>query len=148
VTEANTPRKDNLLGTAHGLDRSWGCRMSSVWLALKAYLLYNNSIMGPPRGSKHTAMVNGRITAEQMEWLQARADELGGNLSAALRQTITDARLLEMVRADYRVFRDEHPEILIPPGAEGASYLWDTMLVLKMTETEDLELRQEESDAG
>jgi len=44
-------------------------------------------------------MVNGRITVEQMEWLQDRAEELGGNLSAALRQAITDARLLAMARA-------------------------------------------------
>ena len=52
------------------------------------FLLYN-TVMGRPRGMRNTAMVNGRITATQMEWLQARADELGGNLSAALRQTIT-----------------------------------------------------------
>jgi len=37
-----------------------------------------------------------------MEWLEALANELGGNLSAALRQAITDARLLEIARADYR----------------------------------------------
>ena len=35
-------------------------------------------------------MLNGRITTEQMEWLQEKADELGWNLSAALRQAQTD----------------------------------------------------------
>lgn len=70
--------------------------------------------MGRPRGIRNTAMVNGRITAEQMEWLQRRADELGGNLSAALRQTILDAQVLEAAREDYRLLRQEHPEFEIP----------------------------------
>jgi hypothetical protein len=103
-------------------------------------------VMGRPRGSKHTAMVNGRITSEQMEWLEARAEKLGGNLSAALRQTITDARLLEMVRADYLIFRQEHPEIEIPYDEDGSSYTWDALLVMHgMSETADLELREEEA---
>lgn len=73
--------------------------------------------MGRPRGSgKNTAMVNGRVTAGQMEWLLARADELGGNLSAALRQVITDAQLLEMVRLDYENLVREHPEFAFPPN--------------------------------
>jgi hypothetical protein len=101
--------------------------------------------MGRPRGTgKNTAMVNGRITAEQMDWLLARADELGGNLSAALRQTITDARVLEMVRADFREFRREHPEISIPYNEEGASYTWKALLALPVSDTEDLELREAE----
>jgi hypothetical protein len=59
-------------------------------------------------------MINGRITAEQMAWLEARAEELGGNLSAALRQTITDARLLEMARSDYADIRATNPDFVIP----------------------------------
>jgi hypothetical protein len=102
--------------------------------------------MGRPLGSgKNTAMVNGRVTAEQMEWLLARADELGGNLSAALRQTITDARLLEMARSDWRAFRTEHPDIEIPWNDEGASWVWELALGLRGSESEDLELREEEA---
>lgn len=102
--------------------------------------------MGRPRGSgKNTAMVNGRITAEQMEWLLERADELGGNLSAALRQTITDARVLEMMRQDFKAFRAEHPDLAIPPTDEGATWGWQLFLTMPMTETADLELRKEES---
>lgn len=101
--------------------------------------------MGRPRGMKNTAMVNGRITAEQMAWLQARADELDGNLSAALRQTITDARALEMAREDYRLLRSEHPEFTIPPDEDGVSRVLAVMLNLKFAETEDLELRLEEA---
>lgn len=101
--------------------------------------------MGRPRGSgKHTAMVNGRVTSEQMEWLLARAVDLDGNLSAALRQTITDARLLEAAREDYRSFRAEHPEVDIPYNDEGASYLWEVFLGMRLTDTEDAELRREE----
>ena len=96
---------------------------------------------------KNTAMVNGRITAEQMEWLQARADELDGNLSAALRQTITDARLLEMGRDDYKQLRAEHPEFSIPPTDDEAhtSRFLQVILNLKMGDPADLELREEES---
>jgi hypothetical protein len=96
---------------------------------------------------KNTAMVNGRVTAEQMEWLQARADELGGNLSAALRQTITDARLLEMAQRDYTLLQEEHPEFEIPPHDD----IPETRIVefvlsgLKVTEIEDAELRKLET---
>jgi hypothetical protein len=100
--------------------------------------------MGRPRGSRHTAMVNGRITGEQMEWLQALADELGGNLSAALRQTITDARLLEMARRDYKLLRKEHPGFEMPPDEDGATRVAEAALVMKMSETDDLELRRYE----
>ena len=104
--------------------------------------------MGRPRGSgKNTAMVNGRVTAEQMEWLLARADELGGNLSAALRQTITDARVLEMARADYKLLKEEHPEFKIPPhDDDGTSRVMHVVLGLSMRDSEDLELRKEEAD--
>ena len=95
---------------------------------------------------KNTAMVNGRITAEQMAWLQARADELDGNLSAALRQTITDARILEMIREDYRLLREEHPNFTIPPDEDGTSRVLSVMLNLKFGDTDDLELRREEAE--
>jgi hypothetical protein len=110
------------------------------------FLLYNIA-MGRPRGMKNTAMVNGRITAEQMEWLQARADELNGNLSAALRQTITDARLLEMARDDYQQLRAQHPEFAIPPTDDEAhtSRALQVILNLKIGDPEDLELRDEEN---
>jgi len=103
--------------------------------------------MGRPRGSgKNTAMVNGRVTAEQMEWLLERADQLGGNLSAALRQTITDARVLEMARADYKVLKKEHPEFEIPPNDDdGSSRVVAVALGLSMQDSEDIELRKEEA---
>jgi hypothetical protein len=111
--------------------------------------------MGRPRGSKNTAMVNGRITAEQMEWLLGRAEELGGNLSAALRQTITDARFLEMARADYKRLREEHPEFRIPrnddgDGVEdGSSRVVEVILGLAgLSEADDLALREEEAGEG
>jgi hypothetical protein len=93
-------------------------------------------------------MVNGRVTAEQMEWLLARAYELDGNLSAALRQTITDARLLEAAREDYQTFRAKHPEVEIPYTDEGASYVWEAFLGMRFTEAEDEELRREERGDG
>jgi hypothetical protein len=92
-------------------------------------------------------MVNGRITVEQFEWLQARADELGGNLSAALRQTITDARFLEMARIDYKRLRDEHPEFEIPrDDEEGGTRVLGFILGWSqpLSEVEDIELRREE----
>jgi hypothetical protein len=90
-------------------------------------------------------MVNGRITAEQMEWLLQRADELDGNLSAALRQTITDARFLAMARDDWRAFHKEHPDHKIPWNDEGASWVWEIVLSLRGSEPADLELREEEA---
>jgi hypothetical protein len=108
--------------------------------------LYNNA-MGRPRGTgKNTAMVNGRVTAEQMEWLLARSEELGGNLSAAFRQTITDARFLEMARSDWRAFRQEHPDVSIPYNDEGASWVWEFVLGFPASETADLELREQEAE--
>jgi hypothetical protein len=108
--------------------------------------LYNKP-MGRPRGTgKNTAMVNGRVTAEQMEWLLARADELDGNLSAALRQTITDARFLEMARQDYRLLRKEHSDFAIPRDDEdGTSRVVEIVLGMSMSETADLALREEEA---
>jgi hypothetical protein len=72
--------------------------------------------MGRPRGSgKNTAMLNGRVTGEQMEWLVRLADQkYGGNLSAALREALTWAELLEAARRDYLRLREEHPEFAIP----------------------------------
>jgi len=92
-------------------------------------------------------MVNGRITAEQMEWLLARAEELGGNLSAALRQTITDARIFEMARQDYAALTEEHPEFSFPPhDDDGTTRLVAVVLKWSLPEdTEDLELREEEA---
>ena len=114
-----------------------------------------NILMGRPRGSKNTAMVNGRITAEQMEWLLARADELDGNLSAALRQTITDARFLEHARNDYKHLRDEHPEFRIPRHNDGngiddgTSRALEVILAWRgMSESDDLALREEEANSA
>jgi len=91
-------------------------------------------------------MMNGRITVEQFDWLQARADDLGGNLSAALRQTITDARLLEMARSDYTRLRKEHPEFEIPrDDGDGSNRTVQLILGLPgITDTDDLELRRDE----
>jgi hypothetical protein len=44
-------------------------------------------------------MVNGRIAVEQMEWLQARADQLDGNLSGT-------SGHCEGTRRNYRKARD------------------------------------------
>jgi len=97
---------------------------------------------------RNTSMVNGRITAEQMEWLQARADELGGNLSAALRQTIMDARMLEIARRDYRQLRVEHPEFAIPPHDElGDTRVLQLVLMMQLLDPTDVELREEEGTA-
>jgi hypothetical protein len=106
--------------------------------------------MGRPRGSgKNTAMVNGRVTAEQMEWLLERAEELGGNLSAALRQTITDARLLEHARTDYKHFRSEHPDFKVPFNEDdGTSRVFEVVLLANFQDSEDLDLRSEEEAAG
>jgi len=94
-------------------------------------------------------MVNGRITVEQMEWLQAKASELGDNLSAALRQAITDARFLEMARRDYKRLRAEHPEFKFPREDDVPETRFvEMILALEMADVEDLELRREESERG
>ena len=100
-------------------------------------------------------MVNGRITAEQMEWLLARAEELDGNLSAALRQTITDARFLEHARNDYKRLTEEHPEFRIPRNddgdgvREGTSRLVEVVLAWQgLSEPDDLALREEEANSA
>ena len=91
-------------------------------------------------------MINGRITPEQMEWLEAKASELGDNLSAALRQAITDARFLEMARKDYRRLRKEHPEFEIPPEDDvPESRFLKTILGLELSDVEDMKLRDEEA---
>jgi hypothetical protein len=89
-------------------------------------------------------MVNGRVTLEQWAWLQEKADELDGNLSAALRQALTDAQLLEMARRDYRTFHEVHPDFEVPLHEHGPSWTFDVILGLRMTDNEDLELRAEE----
>jgi hypothetical protein len=99
---------------------------------------------------RNAAMLNGRITVEQMEWLQQKADELDGNLSAALRQAITDARLLEMARIDYRRLREEEPDWDISmekweDGSEGPSRTLAIVLGLPMTDSTDAELRELEA---
>ncbi len=81
-----------------------------------------------------------------MEWLLARAEALGGNLSAALRQTITDARWLEFARQDFGRLLHEHPEFGIPRNDDdGSTRIVDLALRMPMSETDDLELRAEES---
>jgi len=93
-------------------------------------------------------MVNGRITAEQMEWLQERADEIGGNLSAALRQTIMDARLLELARADYKYLLDDVPGYELPPHDDGSTRLLPQILSMKFADPEDIELRERENKSA
>jgi hypothetical protein len=97
---------------------------------------------------RNSAMVNGRITSEQMEWLQARADELGGNLSAALRQTITDARLLEMARSEYQLMRRLNPDFEVPVHDDEPPEPYAFTWILggpKITESDDLALRKREA---
>jgi hypothetical protein len=91
-------------------------------------------------------MVNGRITLEQLAWLEQRAAGLGGNLSAALRQTITDARFLEIARRDYKLLVAEHPEFDIPPHDDPPheDRVLGMILSLSGTEVDDLELRKSE----
>src|SRR4051812_18121898 len=98
--------------------------------------------MGRPRTLPSVAMVNGRITGEQMAWLEERAGEVDGNLSAALRQAITDARLLEMVREDYRFLTKERG-LVIPRYEDGTSSLL-SVAMMELSETEDVELRRRE----
>jgi len=102
--------------------------------------------VGRPR-TRNVAMVNGRITVEQMEWLEARAEKLGGNLSAALRQSLTDAMLLEMARGDYRNLLQEQPEFSIPrhPPPRDTTRLVETVLAFPLQDTEALAMRHEES---
>lgn len=93
-------------------------------------------------------MVNGRITLEQLAWLEARADELGGNLSAALRQAITDARFLDMAREDYKLLREQHPEFSIPPHDDPpheSRILSVVLSGIRLAEVDDIELRELEA---
>jgi hypothetical protein len=97
---------------------------------------------------RNAAMVNGRITLEQLAWLEERAEQLGGNLSAALRQTITDARFFETAREDYKRLRAEHPEFEIPPHDDPPheDRVLGMILSLSASEVDDLELRKLESN--
>ena len=93
-------------------------------------------------------MLNGRITTEQMEWLHDKADELGGNLSAALRQALTDARLFEMARNDYRDLCATNPDFEIPMVDHGegpVSRVLAVALAFNMTDEEDHRLRELEA---
>ena len=94
-------------------------------------------------------MVNGRITGEQMAWLEERATELDGNLSAALRQAITDARLLEMARASYQELRRENPDFQLPDSEDGSTSILQIVVSGFIgTEAEDAKLRElEKGDA-
>lgn len=47
-------------------------------------------------------MVNARISAEEMAWLEELAERRGISLSAALRRAIWLARQFELVQQDYR----------------------------------------------
>lgn len=87
-------------------------------------------------------MINGRITPEQMAWLEEKAGELGGNLSAALRQAVTDARLLEMAREDYKRIRAQYPDFEIPQEENEGSSALHVVLSIRLTETDDAELRK------
>lgn len=107
--------------------------------------------MGRPRGSgKNVAMVNGRISAEQMTWLLDLAEKMGGNLSAALRQAITDARVLEWARSDYEALLVEHPDFEIPPhDDDGTSRFLQLALRLRGFEDDaEREIRAEEERSG
>jgi hypothetical protein len=117
-------------------------------LAIESYLLYN-IYMGRPRGMRNAAMINGRITTEQMGWLEKRADELDGNLSAALRQTITDAWALEQARYVYRGLRDAHPEFDIGGyDDDRGSWLIEMVLSDAFLDQDDLALRELEKKKG
>jgi hypothetical protein len=97
---------------------------------------------------RNAAMLNGRITREQMDWLEARAEALGGNLSAALRQAITDARLLEGARDDYKLLCDEHPEFEIPRHDDDRTTRFvQLVLGMTLTDVDDQKLRDEEASA-
>lgn len=87
-------------------------------------------------------MVNGRITGEQMAWLEERAEKLDGNLSAALRQAITDARILEMARKDYRDLV-RHYGLELPRREDGTSPML-AIAMIEQSETADLALRERE----
>lgn len=92
-------------------------------------------------------MLQGRITSEQMEWLENRAAELGGNLSAAIRQSITDARLLEMARADYKELREEQPDFQLPTHNDGSTTVLRAVVSGFIGEdAEDVKLRQLERE--
>jgi len=47
-------------------------------------------------------MINARLDAGEMEWLERVADERGLTLSGALRHAIWLARQFELARRDYR----------------------------------------------
>ena len=90
-------------------------------------------------------MVNGRITGEQMARLEERAGELDGNLSAALLQAITDARLLEMARASYQELLRENPDFQIPNFEDGSTSIPQIVASCFVgTEAEDARLREPE----
>jgi hypothetical protein len=111
------------------------------------FLLYN-MLMGRPRGSgKNTAMVNGRISGTQMDWLLELADRMGGNLSAALRQAITDAQVLEAARSDYEQLRVEHPEFEIPRHDDDGTtrFLWTALHWRDWQDEDEEAIRKEES---
>ena len=78
--------------------------------------------------AEKTTPVQARITELQSTWLRARADrEHGGNLSEALRATMTEARILRMMMAEYRDLHDRHG-FQLGRGPNGATTLMETVL--------------------
>jgi hypothetical protein len=74
-----------------------------------------------------TVELKVRVTPEQAAWLRSRADErYGGKVSEAIRSAVTDARVLEMAREDYRSRHGAHVD---PETGESAAWIvvmgWD-----------------------
>lgn len=79
------------------------CRRTAVVLRVASRLTTNVVHSGHMDERQRTITVKARITPRQRERLEELAEaRFGGNLSAALRQALTDADLLRMARHEFR----------------------------------------------
>ena len=80
-------------------------------------------------GAEKVVPLNARITEHQSAWLRARADrEFGGNMSEAVRQALTEARILRQMIVEHKGIKAEAPGYRLPDAPSGEATL--TRMVL------------------
>lgn len=97
-----------------------------------------------PNGSV-TAAVNGRIRADQVEYLRQLADDLETTLSGALRRAIDQSQLLDMARQNEELIAAIANGETIIGEIDGAeieltpAHIVDAKLMLRITPTDPVD---------
>jgi len=83
------------------------------------------------RASK-TVELKVRVSPRQAEWLRERAEaDFDGNLSEAVRQAFTDARLLERARSTY-LYLASQQGLRLPTYEDGTTTPLETILRFRL----------------